>query len=384
MDVIVDILLRLPVISLLRFRCVSIQFCTLIDSPEFIRSHLKKSIETKNHRSLILPNKIPCSVDFDSLDSCVELDHHPFKSYRDFDIQVWGSCNGLVCLRNIKDDVLAIWNPSTRKSERFPGIKIDFNGFWGHTDIRYGFGYDSVSDDYKVVKFVHSYYGHVRHSEVLVFTMKSNSWRRIQDFPYYFCDYECPGVLISSALHWFVCQNPSTRYSHSHTPRFVASFDLTNEDYQLMPLPEFPEKNFFMHLVELGGCLCIICCYNPVRNDVWVMKDYGKKESWSKLFSIAPPQAIRSFKPMIPLGYSKSGYEVLLVEDDTELDWYDLENKAIEKIKTPRGMPVKFKPFVHVESLVTLNGEGETYVKNLEDKRKKKKKNRPTKNEKKR
>lgn len=114
------------------------------------------------------------------------------------------------------------------------------------------------------------------------------------------------------------------------------------------------------------------------------MKDYGKKESWSKLFSIAPPQAIRSFKPMIPLGYSKSGYEVLLVEDDTELDWYDLENKAIEKIKTPRGMPVKFKPFVHVESLVTLNGEGETYVKNLEDKRKKKKKNRPTKNEKKR
>ena len=40
-DVVVDILLRLPVKSLLRFKCVRKNWCALIKSPSFIREHFQ-------------------------------------------------------------------------------------------------------------------------------------------------------------------------------------------------------------------------------------------------------------------------------------------------------------------------------------------------------
>ncbi|XP_021853486.2 F-box protein CPR1-like isoform X2 [Spinacia oleracea] len=40
----------------------------------------------------------------------------------------------------------------------------------------------------------------------------------------------------------------------------------------------------------LDGCLCLSISYNKVCDsdfDVWVMKEYGVAESWTKLISIA-------------------------------------------------------------------------------------------------
>lgn len=53
-DIMMDILSRLPGKSLLRFKCVSKPFCSLIDSPELIKLHLNRSMETKSNLSLIL------------------------------------------------------------------------------------------------------------------------------------------------------------------------------------------------------------------------------------------------------------------------------------------------------------------------------------------
>ncbi|OMO98347.1 hypothetical protein CCACVL1_04242 [Corchorus capsularis] len=53
-DLISDILLCLPVKSLVRFHCLSKSSRTEIDSETFINAHLTRSIETKTHRSLLL------------------------------------------------------------------------------------------------------------------------------------------------------------------------------------------------------------------------------------------------------------------------------------------------------------------------------------------
>ncbi|XP_015583449.1 uncharacterized protein LOC107262399 [Ricinus communis] len=52
-DVVFDILSSLPVKTLLRFRCLSKSFCSLIDSPDFINSHLNLSVKTTTNRLLL-------------------------------------------------------------------------------------------------------------------------------------------------------------------------------------------------------------------------------------------------------------------------------------------------------------------------------------------
>lgn len=60
-----------------------------------------------------------------------------------------GTCNGLVCLA---DDLmcyafnLVIWNPSVRKYVSLP------NPLGGYNIGSFGLGYDSVTNDYKVLR----------------------------------------------------------------------------------------------------------------------------------------------------------------------------------------------------------------------------------------
>ncbi|GMP75729.1 hypothetical protein CsSME_00032713 [Camellia sinensis var. sinensis] len=84
-------------------------------------------------------------------------------------------------------------------------------------------------------------------SEVKVYSLKSNSWRRIQDFPYYLRYKRGYGVLVGSALHWVV----SRKY-----------------DSDTANLPEFSDKDFHMNVGELDGCLCILCNYVQVCFDM--------------------------------------------------------------------------------------------------------------------
>ncbi|CAN8325582.1 unnamed protein product [Cochlearia groenlandica] len=49
MDIIADLFLRLPASSLVRFRVLSKQCFSLIDSPDFIASHLSRALETGDH-----------------------------------------------------------------------------------------------------------------------------------------------------------------------------------------------------------------------------------------------------------------------------------------------------------------------------------------------
>lgn len=126
-DLIVDILSRLPVKPLVRFRCVSKPWCALIDDPDFIKLHLNRSINTKSHLNLILNDCSLSSVNFDSLDNATKL-KSPLK-WTDFGIEVLGSCNGLICLYNSEEDV-CIWNPSTRKHRKLSVNNPDKSPFF--------------------------------------------------------------------------------------------------------------------------------------------------------------------------------------------------------------------------------------------------------------
>lgn len=370
-DIIHDILSRLPVKSLCCFKCVSKPWCTLIDDPDFIKLHLKRSIETNTNLSIILRDAYLYSVDFDSLDSAIELDH-PLRS-PDYGVDLLGSCNGLLCLSNSEETVV-LWNPSTRKHHLSPVAEIEFPDTDCFTFCQYiifGFGYDEINDDYKVVRIIQFYGEDVWDSfenEVKVFSLKQNSWRRIQDFPYYLRYKRSWGILANGALHWVVSRKPESDPSN-----VIAAFDLASEEYRLVPQPDYLDTNFHMNVDVLRGCLCVLCNYVEVCVDVWMMKDYGVKESWTKLFSISQPQVIRSFEYVLPLAYSKSGSEVLLEQDGKKLVWYDLKANRVKNVRI-RGLPGHFEGQICVGSLVPLKGDSGIDDKKQQAGNKKKKK----------
>ncbi|GMY35324.1 F-box protein CPR1 [Fagus crenata] len=212
--------------------------------------------------------------------------------------------------------------------------------------VIYGFGYDETSDDYKVMRLVQFFAGEDDswRSEVKVYSLKNDSWKRVPDCPYYLCYKPSYGMLASGALHWVV--NPK---AESDTTNLILAFDIGVEEYRLVPQPDFSDKNFHMNVGVLGGCLTILCIHNNFRLDVWVMKEYGVKESWMKLYSVQPLGYIRL------VAYSKSGEEVLL-EKNKCLAWYDIKNsKRVKNVKI-QGAPDWFEASICWGSLVPLGG----------------------------
>ena len=357
LDVITEILSLLPVKSLLRFRCVSKQFCASIDSPEFVKLHLSRSKETYSKSSIILEFYSGFfSVNMDSLDIAVQLLDHPLDSYPKKPIKVIGSCNGLLALQRHWRNEVYLLNPSTKKHQLLPNIVFDSESHHNKTVIdQFGFGYDASIDDYKMVRIV------MRKKQVFVYSLKTNSWKRVQDFSYHSAltaTLRGRGAVVGGALNW-------VELEWDCHPLLITAFDLKNENFFVVPLPDemTNEKSsftYFSNLSVLGGCLSVTCANrrNNTRNndyyDIWVMKEYGIKESWTKLFSFSPSLEGAYLKT---IAYSECGNKVLVRLESPEgyhFSWHDLKEQSSHRFQI-HGLPHDLwsENTVCVESLVT-------------------------------
>ena len=182
-------------------------------------------------------------------------------------------------------------NPVTREIREFPRSPYRIDPF-KTVSSKWGFGYDSVNDDYKVVYI--SYHGcglddddneiepECTEMFVSIYSLKSGSWRRAQNSPYdHSVDDEFDsGVFVDGRIHWLA--GTTTDYE----PAIVA-FNLAEEKFYEVPSPCLIESDriLFFHLAVLGGCLCL---FNDGEDYVWVMTEYGVQESWTK-FKINDP-----------------------------------------------------------------------------------------------
>ncbi|KAF5728862.1 putative F-box family protein [Tripterygium wilfordii] len=168
LELITDILLRLPVTPLLRFRCVSRSWLAEIDGQDFIKSHVRRSIETTTNHHLILTeadivdeldmNTYPPTRMFSAsldkgLGQPLKALSNPLISVK-WRTEILGSCNGLLLLQN-NDQDLVLWNPFTRRYKTMPTEPIDTpTTLRNQGSPTYGFGYDTIHDDYKVVRIM--------------------------------------------------------------------------------------------------------------------------------------------------------------------------------------------------------------------------------------
>lgn len=346
-EIIIAVFYRLPVRPLLQFRSVSKPLRSLIDSTGFIDLHLKNSIETGSNLSLILRKETEIYfINLDALSDAVSL-AHPLMCYSN-QILILGSINGLICISNVAEDI-ALWNPSIRRHKVLPFLPIERIGSSILGTRVFGFGYDPVNEDYKLVRisqFINlGSEGFV--SKVKVYSLRANEWRDSEDMPFVLCYTRKNGTFASGALHWVV-----NRKFNVEEADLIVAFDLTVERFREVPLPECTEERFHIDVGVLGGCVCMIATYQDVRIDVWVMREYGVKKSWAKLFSVAQAdEVVGSFKYLRPLVYSKTDGEVLLELDNQRLVWYDLRGKRVKNVSVA-GLPNSFEAEICVGSLV--------------------------------
>ncbi|XP_047339600.1 putative F-box protein At2g02030 [Impatiens glandulifera] len=116
-EILEEILCRLSVKCLLRFRCVSKSWFAVISSPNFVKLHLNRSVQTKRNLRLIRQNKFDLFREdlIPSLrcSSTGVFDSIPL-TFRNYGLVPKCSCDGLICMaKRGRIQYISFWNPST-------------------------------------------------------------------------------------------------------------------------------------------------------------------------------------------------------------------------------------------------------------------------------
>lgn len=295
--IIIDILSRLPVKSLMRFKCVSKQWRSLISDEHFAKLHLQRLIlETVAPCQKIIKSNPLQTIDYEALDNSEVNDHVVVESHdlgRDEPCGLAGSCHGLVSLA-VYDGFL-VYNPTTRESRKLPASDLV-----AEYEFFHGFGYNSATDDYKIVHGAFFTANDESEECVLeIFSLRYGSWRRVpsEDVP----RVDGVGIFLDGAVHWIVNHRRGNRIEQAIIP-----FGLATETFEeATPIPKV-EGVLFEGVGIHGGCL-LIYDVTSTSFEAWIMNEYGKGESWTRLFNI-PTDGLPAYKfYTIPIAYTRSG-----------------------------------------------------------------------------
>jgi len=396
-ELVAEILSRLDVKTIVRFKSVSKSWNTLISDPAFVDKHLKKSSQKQN---LIVIWNISdgYNVSRISLHSLIENPSISIHSRNNSHFlkrgcYIAGSCNGLICLfsksfyitqnvgsRHVWHENYSIyfWNPSTRKkSEKLGSFSYStpvdrlypFHSL--SNSFQFGFGYDDSRKTYKVVAF------HVEEnkpapvtSEVKVFSLGGNCWRNIQSFPVIPLNglnhrHTClnNGMHLSGTVNWLAGLNDFYSIHEywyiTNAEQFVIiSLDLSTETYKQLLLPPGYDEvpTVWPVLMVLMECLCF--SYDTKDNGfvLWQMKEYGVQESWSQLFKISYHNlqdcCVKDYDQMVCL--YKNGDIVIFAKPHKpdQAVIYNLRNKKVARIRVQDCIDWSFHASVYIESLV--------------------------------
>jgi F-box interacting protein len=291
---------------------------------------------------------------FDS--NSTQLDYSPIIStYKEGLI---ATCDGLLCF--VIDNRLAVlYNPSIRKVKKLPYID-HLPRVQGLT--HYAFGYDPFIDNYKVVAvFCYGRFDHYYKNQVKVHSVGTDSWRRIKDFPSMFrldsYGTSHHGVFVSGTVNWLAGHILNEFYA-----RAIVSLHLGDESYREIPLPDLENSSWFT-LDVVRDCLCIFFQKSSDSCiDIWLMKEYGNKESWTILISLPSFGNSRFFLHTNIVYISEDDNHVLLGSSEIQygkskhkFKWviYDLENNTIKSSKIHDSLGL-VKSKIYVESLISL------------------------------
>ncbi|CAI9109518.1 OLC1v1009351C1 [Oldenlandia corymbosa var. corymbosa] len=287
-EIVTEILLKLPVRSLMRCNCVSKTWRALIRNLSIGHKHLNRnnnrnnsvflirqiednrfSNESEKYHELLLTHK--CDKDDNPGDY-----HHYYNNFSllvlssclppdEPQLQLYGSCNGILCISKwVRRPYL--YNPVTRECLKLPDSSANMNGSWDRSLM--GFGFDALTNDYKVMSCLDV--NALINNPIRVFEVTLTLGKLGP----------AAGVFVNGSCHWV---------GEYRLTNFILKFDFQTEIFGIIKFPSSKEASGTggrnSSISVLGDSLALII-EKFMRGffEVWVMthQDGEGPLSWSK------------------------------------------------------------------------------------------------------
>ncbi|KAF9690349.1 hypothetical protein SADUNF_Sadunf01G0186400 [Salix dunnii] len=250
-DLLTELLLRLPLKSLIKFKCVSKHWLSLISDPHFSRR--RNSCDNPPSGLFLIEQGSPhAQYQFVALDS--NLSEAPFKNLtfvnHPLKMELIQSCNGLLLCRSLRRGrIYYVYNPTTKHHTVLPRLR---------RAVGAALAFDpSKSPHYKVI--CTRKYPWQHHYQIQMYSSSSGSWRVSGDpFTTEGSDEQFNGgVFCDGVIHWLDVSGGVSLY-----------FDIDGEKLYQMPTPPAPQVDdvfeqrnvrYFgesrgrLHLVQIHG-----------------------------------------------------------------------------------------------------------------------------------
>jgi F-box interacting protein len=177
---------------------------------------------------------------------------------------------------------------------------------------------------------------------VEVYSLSGGSWRLLDlQVPMYFGFLICSRTLaLDGAFIWWM------------PGHYIVAFDFSDEVFRTMPLPRLSSYCESSNISLLNGRVALLAFSGSEMNakcslEVWVLLEFGVKESWTRLTTIELPMGLE-----MPLGFWRRG-ELFMESSEGQLVLYDpftrtKKNLQIDAIKR------SFQIVLHTESSVAV------------------------------
>ncbi|KAI9112539.1 hypothetical protein K1719_016462 [Acacia pycnantha] len=264
---------------------------------------------------------------------------------------------------------LILWNPATKEVKVIPTSQWQPKGpYWAD----YGFGFDSMTKDYKIVQFPKEeedllvQFPKEEEGDLLVqkkgdllvqmYNLSTDSWKKLDvDVSIYKNPHSPMGPYLYGAYHWFAC-------SHDDIGKFIVMrFDFSKEVFGILQSPPgitsfHEEDNDVLGIVDeslswaAARRVSIEVCI-----EIWVMNKYGVESSWTKKFEIRPSP--HSFFWSVVEFWGDD--EIIVYDDDitNELFSCNFRNQRTERLNYHFPMMMDY-----VESFFPIGGSENTKI----------------------
>ncbi|XP_021848420.1 F-box/kelch-repeat protein At3g06240-like [Spinacia oleracea] len=343
-ELLTEILARLPVKTLLRFRCVCKLWCSLIDSQDFIDMHLRLFQNNRSKTHLLVMEEIyrangeECTFAIrraDTLRKTAHL-HTSNNSY-----QIIATCNGLVLLwERISSggSDLRLWNPSIRKALLLPACPSE------HERHPLLLGFSPFSNDYKLVVFRYNDgLAQDVSMSIAVYSLRNHSWKvnvnRINVPLSFMRGFPTQGdrVFCRGAIYW-IGRDPYLRKVKGNQKTHLVSFNFDSEDFISVELPD-TAKDWFIFL--LGESVAVSSM--DIRNSpVWVLETDGGFRKDPRLSRVVQWDSCNAFKGISIFLDSRLLYnqdsDTFIIHDSNRVNSFNPTTRQVQQLgKSIRG-----------------------------------------------
>lgn len=350
-EIILQILARLPIKSLFRFRTVCKNWCQLLSERYFVQLYNEMSVKS----SMILVEITEVSESKSSL-ICVDYSRGVTEFPLDFlkdRVKVRASCNGLLCCSSIPDrGVFYVCNPMTREFKVLPRSRErPVTRFYpdGETTL-VGVACD-LSDNSKfsvVLAGYHRPFGQTPTKTFIcmVYNSEMNRWRKFVTLQeeHFTQMNRNQVVFVNGMLHWL-----TVSYS------CVLVLDLEIDVWRKIYLPAEMSygKGNRMYLLESYGCLSVVQISGALM-DIWVMEDY-ENQIW-KMVDRVSLRCIRGLAPgVFPISQTVdcvflATHKQILVYNRSTGIW-----KEMYTVKSNSILPLWFSAYAFRSTIFSLH-----------------------------